>query len=180
MDPDRHDLWTHCFAAARNADVDGAIANLYADLDQAVADRSPRCDQSGRCCDFDGYKHRLYVTALETARFLIHVSPATMSKPHDPRRGGLPILTASKPACVYQHDKLCTVHTIRPLGCRVFFCEPGTEAWQQDTYEHFMSRLRDLHDSHRIPYAYIEWRASLDEAAEALGRGAPLAPKSDR
>ncbi|WP_428389651.1 YkgJ family cysteine cluster protein [Mucisphaera sp.] len=157
--------WPTWFAAAAQPDIDQAIAALYANLDKAVEDRSPRCDQSGRCCSFEAYGHRLYVTALETARFLRHAPPVPQST--EPTNS-LPLLHQHQPGCRYQVDKLCTVHTIRPLGCRVYFCEPGTEAWQQDTYEHFMAQLRHLHEEHHIPYAYLEWRAALDQATQAL------------
>lgn len=68
------------------------------------------------------------------------------------------------PACVFQVDGLCTVHAIRPLGCRIFFCQKGTEEWQHELYETFLGELRSLHDRLALPYCYMEWRLSLREA----------------
>jgi Fe-S-cluster containining protein len=67
-------------------------------------------------------------------------------------------------SCVYQIDKLCSIHTIRPMGCRVFFCQEGTSEWQHELYESFLTRLRTLHDELKIPYRYMEWRAGLRDA----------------
>ncbi|QDU71232.1 YkgJ family cysteine cluster protein [Mucisphaera calidilacus] len=160
MDEQRRDAWRQWLDAARDPEVDGFLQSFYGDLDRAVAQRAPRCDQSGRCCDFDGYGHRLYVTGLEIARFLRHAPPPEPASDYPLR-----VLTEHRPACVYQVDGLCSTHAIRPLGCRVFFCEPGTEDWQQQTYERFMNRLKAEHERLGLPYAYMEWRAGLAEAA---------------
>jgi hypothetical protein len=50
----------------------------------------------------------------------------------------------------------------------VFFCQQGTEQWQQDLYEHAMTRLRSLHETHALPYRYMEWRAALREAISVI------------
>lgn len=153
-------LWQAWREAAREPVIDDALRMLYADLDAAVAERGPTCWTSGRCCKFDSFGHRLYVTGLEIAWFLSQAPPI-----EPPAPTGLPIL-GSEPladACPYQIDGLCSTHTIRPLGCRVFFCQQGTEAWQQALYEQFLARLRTVHDDHALPYRYMEWRAGLHE-----------------
>ena len=70
--------------------------------------------------------------------------------------------------CAFQVNGMCGIHTIRPLGCRIFFCQEGTQDWQQDVYEQFQQRIRRLHDEHELPYRYMEWRAGLIEAAGAI------------
>lgn len=166
-------------AVGREA-IDCAIRSLYEDLNSAVAERSPVCDASGRCCNFEAYGHRLYVTGLEIAWFLARAggprraaveskqgaSPG-LSLPQFSQAAG-PEVLATSPVCPYQIDGLCSTHAIRPLGCRVFFCEPGTETWQQDTTERFLDRLKRLHAEHGLPYAYMEWRAGLAEAGRVL------------
>lgn len=182
-------LWPAWFDAARRLEIDAAIATLHGELDEAVARRGPTCWQSGDCCRFEDYGHRLYVTGLEAAWFLLrHASPA--SRPGQPTgtqasreaRVRLPVTNAvtaetsthatAQPACPYQHDNRCTVHAIRPMGCRVFFCEPGTEAWQRETYERFHAQMRELHETHEIAYRYLEWRAAVEEGTwHSLGAG---------
>ena len=157
--------WLAWRDAVARPEIDQAIRSLYADIDQAVRERRPVCNASGRCCRFEEYGHRLYVTGLEIAWFL-------RANQNDKARqsGDISLRqAASSPNCHYQVNGLCSTHTIRPLGCRVFFCEEGTEAWQQDMTEHFLDRLKRLHVEHDLPYAYMEWRAGLDEAGQGLG-----------
>jgi Fe-S-cluster containining protein len=71
--------------------------------------------------------------------------------------------------CPFQVDKLCSVHTIRPFGCRVFFCDPTATEWQQDQYANFHSELRRLHDELCIAYFYVEWRRALGIIGEING-----------
>ena len=77
----------------------------------------------------------------------------------------MPVMDLRKlDGCCYQVEGLCAAHTVRPLGCRVYFCESGTEDWQQTVYEDFLSRLKAIHERFDLPYGYMEWRAGLVEA----------------
>ncbi len=145
-----------------------ALTDLYQRIDADVASRNPVCELSGRCCNFDVYGHRLYVTGLEIAWFLHHAPP-----PPARPRADHPTATANSPqpppeGCPYQCGKICSVHTLRPLGCRLFFCDPAAEAWLNDVHEHYLAELRRLHDTHHIPYAYMEWRAGLAAASTRI------------
>ena len=62
-----HLPWAAWRAAASNPQISGALGDLYGRLDADVAHRGPTCWVSGRCCRFDEYDHRLYVTGLEVA-----------------------------------------------------------------------------------------------------------------
>ncbi|MFW5681929.1 MAG: hypothetical protein ACOC1G_02900 [Phycisphaeraceae bacterium] len=176
-------LWPLWFDAARCEEVAAAISALHDELDAAVARQGATCWQSGDCCRFDDYGHRLYVTGLEAAWFLRRHAHrqaaqddarATDSRSEPAAADTLLSLPVTDPtnrpasptehgACPYQIDNRCTVHAIRPMGCRVFFCEPGTEQWQRETYERFHTRMRELHATHGIAYRYMEWRAALEE-----------------
>lgn len=168
--------WVIWRDAAGQQAIDRAIRDLYDDIGSAVAERRPVCNASGRCCKFEQYGHRLYVTGLEIAWFLNGargLGLAALSKSdqaiHDsePTEPSVSLQQfAPTPNCPYQVNGLCSTHAIRPLGCRAFFCEEGTEAWQQDTTEHFLDRLKRLHADHDLPYAYMEWRAGLAEASK--------------
>jgi Fe-S-cluster containining protein len=149
------DLWRAWRDAAATELIDRAIAGLYAELDAEVARRGPTCWLSGKCCHFDAYGHRLYVTGLEIAWVL------TKTAPRPAIEGG----------CMFQQNKLCTVHAVRPLGCRIFFCQEGTQAWQNELYEAFLARLRTLHETHALPYRYMEWRAGLAAALAVTPSG---------
>ncbi|MEM7625266.1 MAG: hypothetical protein AAF333_06530 [Planctomycetota bacterium] len=164
-------LWSAWHDAAGRPPVDVALRGLYAEIDAAVAARGPTCWTSGRCCKFDDFGHRLYVTGLEIAWFLRQVQTTPVNPEPASETSGvrLPQFAEHPGACPYQVDGLCSTHTVRPLGCRIFFCQQGTEAWQQDLYEEFLRRLRFLHDEHGLEYRYMDWIAGLDEAAAAGG-----------
>ena len=164
--------WATWHDAAKRDRIDNAIRDLYADMAAAVAERGPVCNASGRCCKFETYGHRLYVTTLEIAWFLQRVTPADSADTRPSDRGGISLkqLVESplQDGCPYQIDGLCSVHSVRPLGCRIYFCEEGTDAWQQDKTELFLDRLKQLHVEEGLPYQYMEWRAGLAEAQRAL------------
>jgi Fe-S-cluster containining protein len=123
------------------------VTALYADVQREIDIRRPRCDVSGRCCRFEEYGHRLFVTTLEVAAFV-----ASSTKPAPQAVGN---------GCPYQIDGLCSVHTIRPFGCRIFFCDASATDWQQEQYEEFHLRLRQMHEQMNVPYLYVEWLAAL-------------------
>lgn len=177
-------LWRGWRHASSTAEVDRALRDLYAELDAAIAAKGPTCWSSGKCCKFDAFGHRLYVTGLEIAWFLYQVeqveSDNTVNSRAEKQAGsaGLRLpqlaewsLPLSGGECPYQLGGLCSTHAIRPLGCRIFFCQQGTEAWQQDLYESFLKRLQNMHDDAGIEYRYMDWVAGLSEAAAAAPRG---------
>jgi Fe-S-cluster containining protein len=140
-----------------------AVGRLYDELTRAVAERKPVCSASGRCCKFEAFGHRMYVSTIEVARFVADLEAA----------GGAPGDNAwDGTGCPFQVEGLCGVHTVRPLGCRTFFCDPTSTAWQHELYERHHAELRELHDRLDVPYQYVEWRAALAE----LG----LAPRAGR
>lgn len=154
-------LWSAWFAAACDPAIDTALRACYADLDAEVASRNPTCWLSGKCCKFDTHGHKLYVTALEIAWVISRLDPLGRSRLYE---APLPDLDG----CPFQVNGLCSVHALRPLGCRVYFCDPSAQGWQNDLYETFLSRLRRLHEERGVEYRYMEWRLGLSEARAAL------------
>jgi Fe-S-cluster containining protein len=138
-----------------------AVHNLYVALQDAIDLQNPRCDKSGRCCRFDEYGHRLFVTTAEVGIFLHDLHDAPQLK-----RPTIPHSAIHLPHCVFQQNNLCTVHAIRPLGCRIFFCDPSATDWQHRQYERFHAELRRLHEQWEVPYFYVEWREALGAVAE--------------
>jgi Fe-S-cluster containining protein len=63
--------------------------------------------------------------------------------------------------CPFQVSNLCSVHSIKPLGCRVYFCDRSAQQWQQELSERSLQEIRAIHDEHGIPYRYGEWRSML-------------------
>ena len=157
--------------AAKRPEVRKAVARVYSAVQKEIDTRRPLCVSSGRCCRFEEYGHRLYITTIELAAFTHDLE----SQPHTAplERGASTQIDASRlnlqqlpeppnPAgCPYQVGKLCGVHAIRPFGCRIFFCDPTASEWQNQAYERFHAELKLLHEQLSVPYYYVEWRSAL-------------------
>jgi Fe-S-cluster containining protein len=150
---DSADLARAVTDASYRADSNAAVGQLYENLAREVAIRRPVCVGSGRCCRFEEYGHRLFVTTMELGAFLSDYRAAGGKIPASAAWVGT--------GCPFQRDKLCTVHAIRPMGCRLFFCDASSTEWQNEQYEKFHAELKRLHETLDIPYAYMEWRAAL-------------------
>jgi Fe-S-cluster containining protein len=144
-------------ATAVRPEVRRAVARLYGQIQEATDQRRPRCVMSGRCCRFEEYGHRLFVTTMELACFH-HELQAMRAGDSSHRRSSW-----DGSGCPFQRSKLCSVHAIRPMGCRLFFCDATAEQWQQALYEQCHGELRRLHDELQVPYRYMEWRTALRE-----------------
>ena len=162
--------------ASGNASVAAAVSDLYAHVQAEIDARQPVCQISGRCCRFEQFGHRLFVTTIEMAAFLRDLSrpAATIGAAAGLR---LPLLPApwDGTGCPYQVAGRCGVHPARPFGCRIFFCDATAEAWQQQQYERFHAEIRRLHERFGVPYFYVEWR----EAIRAVGLAEPAAAAHD-
>ena len=120
-----------------------ALAALYARLDAELAARNPRCELSGRCCDFPRSGHRLYASGLE-ADFAVAAA------------GGV-VPDAPSGLCPWHVEGRCTQRRGRPLGCRVYFCDPAFADEMPHVYERFHAELRALHELHGLDYEYREF-----------------------
>jgi Fe-S-cluster containining protein len=141
---------------------------IYLRTTREIEARAPRCDASGRCCNFEAWGHRLYVTGLEAAYLLTRLAER-----------GVPELTFEAVAaarnaggCPFQKALLCSVHPVRPLGCRTYYCDPTSTDWQHDLTERQLGAIRALHDAHSLPYRYGEWRGMLEQVLNGRIAGA--------
>ncbi len=164
------ELREHVRSAAARADVREAVARVYSELQREIDARQPICSSSGRCCRFEEYGHRLYVSTLELAGFVSQLPVASelpvVSCRLPAKATSLPLLATGNPqlatsSCPFQIDNLCSVHAIRPFGCRMFFCDPTATQWQNERYERFHAELKRLHGQLDVPYFYVEWRQAL-------------------
>ncbi len=148
-------LWN---AADLGSDAGADLFELYLELEKEVKARAPMCWSSGKCCHFEAYGHRLYVTGLEIAYVLQQwLVPKITAEGIDP-----------KGDCPFHQDNLCGAHQCRPMGCRIFYCQAGTQDWQKVIYEKYHQAVRGIHVKNNVPYRYLEWRAGLKEALTAM------------
>ena len=133
---------------------------LYGDLDAAVARFGPSCELSGRCCRFAEYDHTLFVSAPEMAVLLADAPPP--SRPLDDGE-----------TCPWQDLKgRCTAREARPLGCRVYYCDPTYQDHAHALSEAFLGRMKRLVDDLELPWNYAPLHHHLRQA-EAEGRFPP-------
>lgn len=126
------------------------VLAVYAEVDAAVAAAGPRCDASGRCCRFAEYGHTLFLSQFE-ADILLETAPAYV-KP------------VSRDGCPFQVNNLCTARQERPLGCRIYFCDPKYEGVGERITEDALTKLKALADAHGTGWRYAPLHAFLNDA----------------
>jgi len=142
--PDLGKIVARCRA---DRDVLAALLGIYAEADSALGATGAVCMGGGACCKFDLFEHRLYATAIELA--LLTSEPAP-----DPDR-------ALRQRCPYQTGPACGAYPRRPLGCRSFFCDPINGPVLHEIHERFHHRIRRLHETLCVPYAYTAAMAAF-------------------
>lgn len=122
-------------------DVRREVLAVYAAADAAVRAAGPRCDASGRCCRFTEYGHTLFISAFE-AELLLEGAPLRIEGPF------------TRDGCPYQVNGLCTARDARPLGCRIYFCDPGFQERMAAVTEEAIAGLKRIADAHGTGWHY--------------------------
>jgi Fe-S-cluster containining protein len=158
------ELWRSWRGAAQRPEVSQRLHALLDEIDRLVGESGFACQQSGNCCKFESFGHRLYMSGLEIAWFRLRAG----DPPGITRTGGIPLpqIDTRQDGCPYQVDGACSVHKHRPFACRVFFCQEGSDDWQSERYEAFQLQIKRLHEEQGLPYRYMEWREGLAAAGE--------------
>jgi hypothetical protein len=132
---------------------------LYSQVDAEVATLAPRCDLSGRCCRFEEFGHTLFVSSPEAA-LLIADAPEPV-RPVD-----------SGATCPWQDERgLCTAREARPLGCRVYFCDPVYQEPGRELAERAIGSLKAVVEVLDLPWNYAPLHRHL-LAADGLEKRA--------
>jgi Fe-S-cluster containining protein len=129
------------------------VLEVYAAVDAAVAAENPRCEASGRCCRFTEYGHTLFLSEFE-AEILLETAPA-YAKP------------VTRDFCPFQVDGLCTARESRPLGCRIYFCDPTYQDKQNAITETAVAKLKTLADEFDAGWNYSPLHVLLNSAERA-------------
>lgn len=140
-------------AAARRSEVIAAMRDFYEYVDRRIEELGPVCWNKGECCRFGQFGHRLYVTALEVAYYLARSGAAGDGE------GDNPAVTGD--FCPHAIAGRCDVRGHRPLGCRIFYCDPAARHWQGPLTEELLGQLRRLHEELKITYLYADWMTVL-------------------
>jgi hypothetical protein len=137
-----------------------AVLELYQEVDCDVAAAGPVCVASGRCCRFKEYGHTLFLSNLE-AEVLLHGAP-----PYDKD-------TVTPDFCPFQQGNLCTARGPRPLGCRVYYCDPNYQETAGRITETYLHRLKEMAEAHSVPYRYAPLHHFLRRPEEATTDDVP-------
>ena len=130
------------------------VLELYAAVDREVAEAGPVCVASGRCCRFKEWGHTLFLSNLE-AEVLLEAAPAYDTP-------------VSESYCPFQKDNLCTAREPRPLGCRVYFCDPAYQETRHEITEKYVQQLKELAEAHGVAWRYAPLHEFLNGASETV------------
>jgi Fe-S-cluster containining protein len=136
---------------------EGLLA-IYDELAVDIARAAPVCELSGRCCRFKEYGHTLFLSRPEAELLLEQGLPANA--------------VVDEAGCPFQTNGLCTARERRPLGCRVYFCDPNYVGIGEQLSERYVTRLKQLHDQSRTAWDYRPLHRFLRDAEAGFGHGA--------
>ncbi len=128
----------------------GKVADVYEWLDAQIRDNeklSGRCDACGKCCDFDGFDHRLFVSSPELMYFTANIGVEN-------------IKSMPGSCCPYQTDGRCSVYKYRFSGCRIFCCN-GDADFQSRLSESTVKMFKSICEQFQIPYRYSDLLTAL-------------------
>jgi Fe-S-cluster containining protein len=144
----------------RNEEIASRVEAIYKWLDEQIAahqDAAGKCEACGKCCDFETFGHRLFVTTPEMIYFAEKIGSEKLKK-----------ITTGK--CSYQEgdpstalgtpSRKCTVYDFRFAGCRIFCCK-GDARFQSELTETVIKKFKALCDEFKIPYRYVDLPTAL-------------------
>jgi len=140
-----------------NADLRTQVLELYREVDKEVAAAGPVCVASGRCCRFKEYGHVLFVSKLE-ADVLLAAAP-----PYE--------TPVSADFCPFQKENLCTAREPRPLGCRVYYCDPNYQETGNRITEKYLEKLKQLADQNVEEWQYAPLHYFLNQGRDDARQG---------
>ncbi len=133
------------------------VQSLYKEVEQKIAkaeNLAGMCKACGKCCDFESFGHKLYVSSPELIYFADKL-----------RARGIKLKTMKTGICPYNVKGKCTAHEERFLGCRIFCCD-GDEDFQSDLTEYSLKIIKSICEEEEIPYQYMNLSQALVPLAE--------------
>jgi len=138
-----------------NAKLLTKVAKVYRWLDLQIKsdpNLAGKCQMCGKCCDFDQFDHRLFITPPEILYFNANL-PAEKQKP----------MTTGR--CPYNIDTRCMVYQYRFAGCRIFCCKADPD-FQSSLSESALNKFKSLCCEFQIPYRYTDLPTALNNLAD--------------
>lgn len=142
------------------ATLRAALQVVYDDLASDVARAGPVCELSGRCCRFAEYDHTLFLSACEAELLLADAPPPVRALDEGQ-------------TCPWQDVQgRCTAREARPLGCRVYYCDPSYQHRSHELSELYLAKIRRIAEETGRPWGYAPLHTHLREA-QSTGRFPP-------
>lgn len=140
----------------RNDQIIARVSEIYNWIEAqqfAKSEIAGQCVACGKCCDFESYDHRLYVTTPEIIYFAEKFGIANIK-----------LMVGGR--CCYQVENKCSVYAHRFSGCRIFCCK-GDTSFQSELTEVVIKKFKALCAELQIPYRYLELPAALKSVIAA-------------
>ena len=134
-----------------NALIASKVAEVYDWIDSSIREEKSGaiCSQCGKCCDFESYGHRLFVTTPEIIYLTEYLGKENI-KPMPTGR------------CPYNIENKCTIHKFRFAGCRIFNCK-ADEDFQSQLSESAIKKFKEICNNSNTPYKYTDLPTALNK-----------------
>lgn len=148
------------------------VAQIYTWLDDQIASQPEgekgSCRACGKCCDFDKFDHRLFVTTPELMYFKSKLENViarsfALSLPKGETMKQSPFLPMQNGVCPYNKNGKCSVYDIRFAGCRIFACQ-GDSDFQSELSEIVILKFKTLCTEFDLDYRYMDLKTALGNA----------------
>jgi len=126
-----------------------AVDEIYGWIDSKIKGHSANCNVCGKCCDFDSFDHKLFITTPE----LLYFTEKRDKEPFKTMQGGI---------CPYNINQKCSVYCYRFAGCRIFSCK-GDEDFQSQLTESVIQKFKAICENSDISYNYTDLATALND-----------------
>ena len=120
-----------------------SVRQIYDQIDTAGKNSpalSGKCSACGKCCSFESFGHRLYITPPELDYLAFHIGKGN-------------IRSMKNGVCPFNEYGKCTVYDYRFASCRIFCCT-GDKDFQSRLTESTLADLKRLCVELNLPYSY--------------------------
>jgi Fe-S-cluster containining protein len=119
------------------------VRQIYDQIDTAKRNSTAlagKCSACGKCCSFESFGHRLYITPPELDYLAFHIGKENIR----PMKNG---------CCPFNENGKCSVYDYRFASCRIFCCT-GDKNFQSQLIESALADLKQLCVEFELPYNY--------------------------
>ena len=148
-----------------NQELKQIYDELQAELDLLSVELD--CKACGDCCDFRVFEHIPYVTNIE----LKFIRAELKKNSEGCKDAACCVSTESQDLklCPFYRDKKCIAHQLRPLSCRVYFCNQEYEKkFSSQIYEKYHQKIKELHKNNNVEYLYCRLVKELQQIITEL------------